>query len=151
AIWAPSATSLIEHLARLKGVSFPLLAGLEGNASNHVHEMRRVAAWLRQKDWALPLLLTSETQAGLVDTSVTIGSLLCDGIGDAVRVAGGALSAEQLDLSFNLLQGTGNRITKTEYVSCPSCGRTLFDLQSTTERIRSKTGHLKGVKIAIMG
>ena len=43
------------------------------------------------------------------------------------------------------------RITKTEYVSCPSCGRTLFDLQSTTERIRSKTGHLKGVKIAIMG
>ncbi len=151
AVWAPSATSLIEHLARLRGVSFPLFAGLQGRATDHVHEMRRVSAWLKQKDWALPLLHSSEAEAGLVDSSVTIGSLLCDGMGDAVRVAGGALSREQLDLSFNLLQATGNRITKTEYVSCPSCGRTLFDLQSTTERIRSKTGHLKGVKIAIMG
>ena len=51
----------------------------------------------------------------------------------------------------NILQGAGVRITKTEYVSCPSCGRTLFDLQSTTERIKTQTGHLKGVKIAIMG
>ena len=56
-----------------------------------------------------------------------------------------------LDFSYNLLQACGSRLTKTEFVSCPSCGRTLFDLQSTTERIKSKTGHLKGVKIAIMG
>src|SRR5207247_8536706 len=58
---------------------------------------------------------------------------------------------QDLELVYNILQGAGVRITKTEYVSCPSCGRTLFDLQTTTERIKSKTGHLKGVKIAIMG
>jgi (E)-4-hydroxy-3-methylbut-2-enyl-diphosphate synthase len=56
-----------------------------------------------------------------------------------------------LERAANLLQGAGARISKTEYVSCPSCGRTLFDLQSTTERIKRRTGHLKNVKIAIMG
>ena len=54
-------------------------------------------------------------------------------------------------LAYNVLQGAGARISKTEFVACPSCGRTLFDLQTTTQRIREKTGHLKGVKIAIMG
>ena len=54
-------------------------------------------------------------------------------------------------LAYNVLQGAGARISKTEFVACPSCGRTLFDLQTTTQRIRAQTGHLKGVKIAIMG
>ena len=54
-------------------------------------------------------------------------------------------------MAYSILQATGRRITRTDYVACPSCGRTLFDLQSTTERIRSKTDHLKGVRIAIMG
>jgi (E)-4-hydroxy-3-methylbut-2-enyl-diphosphate synthase len=54
-------------------------------------------------------------------------------------------------LAFNVLQGAGVRLTKTEFVACPSCGRTLFDLQETTERIQRQTGHLKGVKIAVMG
>jgi (E)-4-hydroxy-3-methylbut-2-enyl-diphosphate synthase len=56
-----------------------------------------------------------------------------------------------LQLAYNILQGAQTRITKAEFVSCPSCGRTLFDLQTTTERIKKHTGHLKGVKIAIMG
>ena len=59
--------------------------------------------------------------------------------------------SKDLELVYNILQGAGVRITKTEFVSCPSCGRTLFDLQTVTERIKKKTGHLKGVKIAIMG
>ena len=54
-------------------------------------------------------------------------------------------------LAYNVLQGAGARISKTEFVACPSCGRTLFDLQATTQRIRAQTGHLKGVKLAIMG
>jgi (E)-4-hydroxy-3-methylbut-2-enyl-diphosphate synthase len=54
-------------------------------------------------------------------------------------------------LTYNVLQGAGTRSTKTEFVACPSCGRTLFDLQTTTQRIRARTGHLKGVKLAIMG
>ena len=59
--------------------------------------------------------------------------------------------ARATKLAYNVLQGAGARISKTEFVACPSCGRTLFDLQTTTQRIRAQTGHLKGVKIAIMG
>jgi len=67
-------------------------------------------------------------------------------------VIGGAITtAAALRFSYNLLQATRLRISKTEFISCPSCGRTLFNLQTTTERIKAKTGHLKGVKIAIMG
>jgi (E)-4-hydroxy-3-methylbut-2-enyl-diphosphate synthase len=68
-----------------------------------------------------------------------------------VAVTAPGTDEDHLRLLFNVLQAAGVRITKTEFVSCPSCGRTLFDLQSTTERIASRTSHLKGVKIAIMG
>jgi (E)-4-hydroxy-3-methylbut-2-enyl-diphosphate synthase len=86
-----------------------------------------------------------------IEASIAFGSLLCDGIGDSVQTGQGVAPAKDLELIYNILQGAGVRITKTEFVSCPSCGRTLFDLQTTTERIKAKTGHLKGVKIAIMG
>ena len=86
-----------------------------------------------------------------IEASIAFGSLLCDGIGDSVQTGLGVAPVKDLDLIYNILQGAGVRITKTEFVSCPSCGRTLFDLQSVTERIKKKTGHLKGVKIAIMG
>ena len=82
---------------------------------------------------------------------MALGSLLCDGVGDSVELPGRLPPAVRLELSFNVLQGAGARITRTEYVACPSCGRTLFDLQETTARIRGRTGHLRGVKIAIMG
>ena len=85
----------------------------------------------------------------ILEASRLIGGLLCDGIGDSAQVEGAP--RRNLTLAYNILQGAGVRITKTEFVSCPSCGRTLFNLQTTTERIKAKTGHLKGVKIAIMG
>ena len=87
----------------------------------------------------------------LLESSVNIGSLLCDGIGDAILVQGEEAPGQSLRLAFNILQAAGARIFKTDYVACPSCGRTLFDLQSTTARIKASTLHLKGVKIAIMG
>jgi len=87
----------------------------------------------------------------LIESSILSGSLLCDGLGDFISVETEEDAARSLKLCYNLLQGAGARISKTEFVACPSCGRTLFDLQTTTQRIRSKTGHLKGVKIAIMG
>jgi (E)-4-hydroxy-3-methylbut-2-enyl-diphosphate synthase len=87
----------------------------------------------------------------LLDASTNIGSLICDGIGDAILVQGEEAPGQSLRLAFNLLQAAGARIFKTDYVACPSCGRTLFDLQSTTARIKAATLHLKGVKIAIMG
>jgi (E)-4-hydroxy-3-methylbut-2-enyl-diphosphate synthase len=87
----------------------------------------------------------------LLEASTNIGSLICDGIGDAILVQGEEAPGQSLRLAFNLLQAAGARIFKTDYVACPSCGRTLFDLQSTTARIKAATLHLKGVKIAIMG
>jgi (E)-4-hydroxy-3-methylbut-2-enyl-diphosphate synthase len=80
-----------------------------------------------------------------------LGSLLCDGIGDAIIVQGEPAPGQSLRLSYNILQAAGTRIFKTDYVACPSCGRTLFNLQSTTQKIRASTGHLKGVRIAVMG
>jgi (E)-4-hydroxy-3-methylbut-2-enyl-diphosphate synthase len=87
----------------------------------------------------------------LLIASTNIGSLLCDGIGDAILVQGEEAPGQALRLSYNILQAAGSRIFKTDYVACPSCGRTLFNLQTTTARIKAATSHLKGVKIAIMG
>jgi (E)-4-hydroxy-3-methylbut-2-enyl-diphosphate synthase len=87
----------------------------------------------------------------LLTAATNIGSLLCDGIGDAVLVRGEEAPGQALRLSYNILQAAGSRIFKTDYVACPSCGRTLFNLQTTTARIKAATSHLKGVKIAIMG
>ncbi len=87
----------------------------------------------------------------LTDASSQIGSLLCDGFGDALLIYGDLRLPDALRFTYNLLQATRLRISKTEFISCPSCGRTQFNLQTTTERIKQKTGHLKGVKIAIMG
>ncbi|MGI8819771.1 MAG: (E)-4-hydroxy-3-methylbut-2-enyl-diphosphate synthase [Chthoniobacterales bacterium] len=87
----------------------------------------------------------------LLRASTRIGSLLCDGIGDAILVQGEEAPGQALRLSYNILQAAGTRIFKTDYVACPSCGRTLFNLQTTTARIKAATIHLKGVKIAVMG
>jgi len=87
----------------------------------------------------------------LLSAAQNLGSLLCDGVGDAVLVRGEADPGASLRLAYNILQAAGTRIFKTDYVACPSCGRTLFNLQDTTRKIRAATGHLKGVRIAIMG
>ena len=99
----------------------------------------------RMKDESRDFLQT------LLIASTNIGSLLCDGIGDAVLVQGEEAPGQALRLSYNILQAAGSRIFKTDYVACPSCGRTLFNLQTTTAKIKAATLHLKGVKIAIMG
>ena len=94
---------------------------------------------------------TSDFLDTLLVASINIGSLLCDGIGDAILVQGEQAPGQALRLSYNILQAAGSRIFKTDYVACPSCGRTLFNLQTTTAKIKAATSHLKGVKIAIMG
>jgi (E)-4-hydroxy-3-methylbut-2-enyl-diphosphate synthase len=87
----------------------------------------------------------------LLQAGAVIGSLLADGIGDAILVRGESGAGLSLRLAFNILQAAGCRSFKTDYVACPSCGRTLFNLQTVTARIKARTEHLKGVKIAIMG
>ncbi|MEM9176285.1 MAG: (E)-4-hydroxy-3-methylbut-2-enyl-diphosphate synthase [Myxococcota bacterium] len=90
-------------------------------------------------------------EASLLDASVRLGGLLCDGIGDLVSLRTGASAAATVDLAYRVLQGARQRTTRTEYISCPSCGRTLFDLEETTAKIKARTDHLSGVKIAVMG
>jgi (E)-4-hydroxy-3-methylbut-2-enyl-diphosphate synthase len=96
-----------------------------------------------------PVLL--EPKIALLRASVVIGALLADGIGDAILIRGEAGGGQSLRLAYNILQAAGCRSFKTDYVACPSCGRTLFNLQTVTARIKARTEHLKGVKIAIMG
>jgi (E)-4-hydroxy-3-methylbut-2-enyl-diphosphate synthase len=121
-----------------------------------------------------PVIITVESRNTTIDGqlihfSTEAGALFLDGMGDGIwlindpaqiinpKVSGRTYLETKNNhqfinnTSFSILQATRTRISKTEYISCPSCGRTLFDLQETTARIRSVTNHLKGVKIAIMG
>lgn len=88
---------------------------------------------------------------GRVKSTVGIGTLLMEGIGDTIRVSLTESPAKEVPVCYSILQATGRRITKTEFVSCPSCGRTLFDIEKTVNKIKLRMSHLKGIKIAIMG
>jgi (E)-4-hydroxy-3-methylbut-2-enyl-diphosphate synthase len=121
---------------------------------------RMLAAKLQRLGRRNPILLKDclqfelaplEPKIALLRAAVVIGSLLADGIGDAILVRGEAGAGQSLRLAYNILQAAGCRSFKTDYVACPSCGRTLFNLQTVTARIKERTRHLKGVKIAIMG
>lgn len=121
---------------------------------------RLLAARLKRLGRANPILLKDcltfpdvpyAPNIALLRASVVLGSLLADGIGDAILVRSEAGGGQSLKLAFNILQAAGCRSFKTDYVACPSCGRTLFDLQIVTAAIKERTDHLKGVKIAIMG
>jgi (E)-4-hydroxy-3-methylbut-2-enyl-diphosphate synthase len=128
----------------------------DGTALHPIHAYRLLAAKLDRKH---PILLKDTLDStssedflnNLLRAATNIGSLLCDGIGDAVIVQGESSPGQSLRISYNILQAAGVRIFKTDYVACPSCGRTLFNLQNTTQKIREATGHLKGVRIAVMG
>ncbi len=140
----------IERMARESAVH--AIMGLRlADIGAALHEYRILAAKGGRAPIHIRVPRLSSEEAQVLQSSLLIGSLLCDGVGDAVEIDSGLPLARGLELAYNILQGAGVRITKTEFVSCPSCGRTLFDLQSTTERIKGRTGHLKGVKIAIMG
>ena len=138
----------------------PPAAPVAGGSVHPVGQYRQLAECLRATGSRAPVWIrnvaTSPGRADaflgrLLDSSLLTGALLCDGLGDLVSVETEDDFGRNLRLAYNVLQGAGARITKTEFVACPSCGRTLFDLQTTTQRIRAATGHLKGVKIAIMG
>ncbi|MCC7429293.1 (E)-4-hydroxy-3-methylbut-2-enyl-diphosphate synthase [bacterium] len=120
-----------------------------------VHFYRFLSAFLDQKKCKNPITLVCNTfgeeEEQLLRSSVELGSLLCDGIGDSVLVVGSGNTERILSISYGILQATRTRISRTDFISCPSCGRTLFNLQTVTEKIKERTNHLKGVKIAIMG
>jgi (E)-4-hydroxy-3-methylbut-2-enyl-diphosphate synthase len=132
----------------------------DGTGLPAITAFRLLAAKLKRLGLNNPILLKDclqfesvplEPNIALLRASVVIGALLADGIGDAILVRGESGAGQSLRLAYNILQAAGCRSFKTDYVACPSCGRTLFNLQTVTARIKARTEHLKGVKIAIMG
>jgi (E)-4-hydroxy-3-methylbut-2-enyl-diphosphate synthase len=129
---------------------------LESRYANTTQLFRLFFAKLKENNILNPVILTSklnikDTETYQLWTSAELGSLFIDGFGDGIWLQSDQSKQLINATSFGILQATRTRISKTEYISCPSCGRTLFDLQETTAKIRAKTSHLKGIKIGIMG
>ncbi len=130
---------------------------LKTSAAHGMAEQRAFFVGLQEKNIQIPVIIkrtyeSLEADNLMLYAATDLGALLTDGFGDGVLIdAKGQNLALINSTSFGILQATRTRISKTEYISCPSCGRTLFDLQETTQLIRSRTDHLKGIKIGIMG
>ncbi len=122
---------------------------------DRLHNSRRFFEWMMQKGLKIPLILNFSYSCSKEDVIIRAGAecgaLLADGIGEGVWLEGPYELGFLRTLSLNILQAARMRTSKTEFISCPGCGRTLFNLQEVSKRIRDKTGHLPGVKIAIMG
>ena len=171
---SPIADELLLQIAKDPSV----VLCLSSQCNNAMQAVRRMAIKLMQLDIRQPIILVTDSQwkttdEHLIHFAIETGALLLEGIGDGIclglskdayeasvngsNVSGrnyfNNASIEQLlnTTAFGILQATRTRISKTEYISCPSCGRTLFELQETTAKIRAVTNHLKGLKIAIMG
>lgn len=130
----------------------------ESRSARPMPSLRSFVQRLVERNITVPVILRRQCEETTDDelqlySATDLGGLLVDGYGDGVMLSGsgnddlGACNR----LAFGILQAARTRMTKTEYISCPSCGRTLFDLQETTQMIREKTDHLKGIKIGIMG
>lgn len=142
-------------------LTMPVKTGIVADV-HPVGHYRTLAEMLRTMECINPVWIRNTTESvietdedsfsdRLLEASILSGSLICDGIGDLISVETVGQIRQSTTLAYNILQGARARSTKTEFVACPSCGRTLFDLQTTTQRIRAATGHLKGVTIAVMG
>lgn len=154
-------TVFIQHRAEDHDVSYlkkyqNAVIVLETEFDNKTQLFRYFFLNIANRGVNLPVILkvsnqSSDTEFYQLWTSSDAGSLLIDGFGDGLWLSGQQSKQLINSTSFGILQATRSRISKTEYISCPSCGRTLFDLQETTAKIKSKTSHLKGIKIGIMG
>jgi (E)-4-hydroxy-3-methylbut-2-enyl-diphosphate synthase len=156
----PLTTTLLQ---KLKTDPTAVLCIVATENKHAMPEVRRMLMTLMEQQVANPvILLSSSTHTGaddrLLQYAIETGALLLDGFGDGIGLGINYTQQRSLQdlarinpVAFGILQATRTRISKTEYISCPSCGRTLFDLQETTAKIRAVTNHLKGVKIAIMG
>ena len=140
----------------LKGLDPTVVLVLETKAEHGMAEQRAFFVELLRAGVKIPVIVKrSYTEISADDlmlyAATDLGALFTDGLGDGVWIDTAVALPLVNSTSFGILQATRTRISKTEYISCPSCGRTLFDLQETTQMIRSRTDHLKGIKIGIMG
>ena len=151
-------TELSEELYAKLRVDTTAILMIDSYNSNAMAEQRKLFAELINNKIKTPVIIgrayegLSEEQLQLTASS-DFGGLLIDGLGDGIFISANNCGSSQSinSLGFGILQASRTRVSKTEYISCPSCGRTLFDLQETTAKIRKETNHLKGVKIGIMG
>jgi len=145
--------SLAAHLSKNKKA----ILVIESRNTHRMPALRRLMVDLINKKINTPVIVkcnftTDDVEQLMVDSGTDFGGLFIDGLGDGVWMTAPHHTIKLInETAFYILQATRTRISKTEYISCPSCGRTLFDLQETTAMIRAKTHHLKGVKIGIMG
>lgn len=144
--------SLPENLAEYTG----LILVLYSKYNNKTQLFRKVYIDLLNNKLDIPVILkvvndSVDAETFQLHVSSDCGSLFIDGFGDGLWLNGNQAPTLINSTAFGILQATRSRISKTEYISCPSCGRTLFDLQETTAKIKQETSHLKGLKIGIMG
>lgn len=127
------------------------------DCDDKIYRQRKFFFSLVNKCFKVPVVLSMSSMVSfdnnLIASSIGVGGIILDGFGDGIFLKNEfTKNIKRInELSFNILQATRTRISKTEFISCPSCGRTQFDLQETTEKVRKKTSHLKGLKIAVMG
>jgi (E)-4-hydroxy-3-methylbut-2-enyl-diphosphate synthase len=145
-----------EELPANLGLYTKAIVVLESEYENKTQLFRKSYLAFLKAEIKNPVILKTETkeedsESFQIYSSIDVGASLIDGFGDGIWLKGKQSSALINTTSFGILQATRTRISKTEYISCPSCGRTLFDLQETTAKIRARTDHLKGLKIGIMG
>lgn len=146
----------VELLGKIKLMPHVVLVLNIKNAAAYTG-MRNAFMWLLEHHLSLPVIIkrsypNADLEHTMLYAGTDAGALFTDGFGDGIWIDAPMVENKRLnDIAFGILQASRTRISKTEYISCPSCGRTLFDLQETTAMIRKHTDHLKGVKIAIMG
>ena len=145
-----------EEFPEKLGMYAKAIVVLESEYDNKTQLFRKSYLALLKAKIKNPVILKTDSKAEDAESfqiysSIDVGASLIDGFGDGIWLKGKQSSALINTTSFGILQATRTRISKTEYISCPSCGRTLFDLQETTAKIRARTDHLKGLKIGIMG
>ncbi len=129
---------------------------LESENKNAFADKRVFINWLVNNNLKFPVISFSKYNDSInedfqIKAAADNGPLLIDGLIDGIMLSNKKLSINSISFSFGILQASRSRISKTEYISCPSCGRTLFDIQSVTKEIKGKTNHLKGLKIGVMG
>lgn len=122
---------------------------------NRIPETRKLKRWLLKNMINVPLIASFEYSGSLqdvtIEASAEMGSLLFDNVIDGICLKADLSLKEKTDLTLSILQACRKRMVKTEFISCPGCGRTLYDIQEVTRRVKSKTSHLPGLKIAVMG
>ena len=125
------------------------------SSPNRLHYASQFFEWLQARKIQIPVIISFSYECSkedlIIQSAAEYGALFCDGLGDGIWIHAPYETEFLRNLSFNILQAARMRTSKTDFISCPSCGRTLFDLQDVSKRIRSRTAHLPGVKIAIMG